>query len=46
MYVFASSFNWLTGFVASYLLLLKNFKGKPSTEKYKKKKKMAGIAEL
>lgn len=37
MYVFALSFNWFTGFVASYLLLLKNFKGKLSTEKYKEK---------
>ena len=37
MFVFALSFNWFTGFVASYLLLLKNFKGKLSTEKYKKK---------
>ena len=38
MYVFALSFNWFTEFVASYLLLLKNFKGKLSTEKYKKKR--------
>ena len=37
MYVFALSFNWFTGFVASYLLLLKNFKEKLSKEKYKEK---------